>query len=190
MLRKLRYTIPAAQMALAFALHWMSWRWMKAVIKLGTDSPGTNIYFTLCVAINAPVAMIRAPIARVLEGYWDPVLFILGTGLLWYWVMRNIEKWTERKDIVMFQALPLRFLGDIFLILIGGIWAYLLTLDFLRGWPGLLNFSSSLLTPWQVVAGKLIVRFLLFGWAFLLIAVFGYDIIRTIRGLRRMPAAT
>jgi hypothetical protein len=178
-------------MVLALALHWMSWRWTEAVIKLGVDSPGSDFFFTLCVAINFPIAAIRAIISSMLTGYWDPALFILGIGLLWYWVMLNIEKWNEHKEIVLFQYLPLRFFSDIFFFWIGCACVCGLISDFTNRSHGglwLLHFSPYFLTKWQVVIGNFVVEFLLFAWAFVLITVFGYDMIRTIRRIRSVSA--
>lgn len=91
MSQRLRYVLPVAQVAVTAALERASYLWLRAAILGGSDMPGHDVFATLCVTINAPVAIVRPSSFRSLPGYWGMVPFLMAVGLLWYWVALGVD---------------------------------------------------------------------------------------------------
>jgi hypothetical protein len=164
---KLRYALPAVQMAVAVGLIWWSDQWFKAQMRL-QDMPGPAPAFTLCISINAPIALPRALLFRHVSGLWDCAIVVLATGGLWYWVALNIESLRREGKVLMFRWLPLRLGGDLLLIAMGAFWGI--------AW---LPEARRNLAPWPwswmpAVLGSLLV------WSLGLIFFFGRDFIQSI----------
>ena len=174
---KLRYALPASQMALAVGLLWWSNQWSRAQMRL-QDMPGTPPAFTLCISINAPVALPRALLFRHVSVFRDYVLVVLAAGALWYWVALNIGSWRRNRTVLTFPWAPLRLSADLLLVGMGvlvGCWFVEEGRSFRPlPWP---------LASWFWMAGFLIP---LLAWSLALIFFFGRDFIHCIRG--RDPA--
>jgi hypothetical protein len=108
---KLKYVLPLAQIALALALLVWDRQWTRQM-RL-SDMPGPSPASTLLTAINFPVAILQMLYSQYLFNWrWDPVIFFLSVGLLWYWVSLNILSWRESRTVYTFSSPPLRITGD------------------------------------------------------------------------------
>jgi hypothetical protein len=170
---KLRYALPAVQIAVAAGLLWWSDQWFKAQMRL-QDMPGLAPAFTLCISINAPIALPRALLFRHLSAYWDYVVLVLAVGVLWYWVALNIESLRRGGNVLMFRWVPLRLAGDLLLIAMGAFWGIAWVPEARRS-----------LTYWPWAWMPCVLGFLV-AWSFALIFFFGRDFIRCLRD--REPA--
>jgi hypothetical protein len=171
---KLRYALPAAQMALSVGLLWWSDRWFKVQMLL-QDMPGPAPAFTLCISINAPIALPRALLFRHVSASWDYVVLVLAAGMLWYWVALNIESLRREGKVLMFRWVPLRVVGDLMLIAMGVFWGLTFVAETralrqprpLSGWL----WASGIFCP-------------LLAWSLALIFFFGRDLIQCVRGAK------
>jgi hypothetical protein len=170
---KLRYALPAVQMAVAVGLIWWSDQWFKAQMRL-QDMPGPAPAFTLCISINAPIALPRALLFRHISAFWDYVLVVLAAGVLWYWVAVNIGSWRRNRTVLTFRWTPLRLTADLLLVAMGVLFGGWFVAEgrSLRPqpWPP---------SRWLWMAGILIP---LLAWSLVLIFFFGRDFIHCIRG--------
>lgn len=119
---QLKCALPLVQMALAVGLLKRSEVWYAAIMRV-SDSPGISPSFRLLMAINAPIGLPRRLWSRFLLGSWDYPILIAAVGLLWYWVILNIDSWQRRGAVVMFSWKPMRLAGNLILIVTGGFWA-------------------------------------------------------------------
>lgn len=171
---KLRYTLPEVQMALAIGAFWWSDRWFRVQMRL-QDMPGPAPAFTLLMALNAPLALLRAFYYRFLPEFWYRVAFVATIGLFWQWVGANIESWRRNREVLTFHRAPLRILADLVLIALGilcGIW-------FAGEWRevGPLSWPS---LPWILgFVGPLVT------WSLALTLFFGRDFIHCARRRKR-----
>jgi|SRR5579862_9556684 len=170
---RLRYVLPAAQVALAIGLYSWSDAWFREMH--GHTMPGPSLGFTILLSVNAPLALLR-------EGYYlhtgipelyDRLLLLFGVALLWYWVGRNIESWNERGTVASFTWLPLRISADLMLITLGGLWVFIVLKN--RLWVNeILAYSNRI---WLLSVFMPVVL-----WAIALLFFFGCDLIQIIRG--------
>jgi hypothetical protein len=168
---KLRYALPAVQMALAAGLIWWSDQWLEAQMRLHHMADPAPA-FTLCICINAPIALPRALWFRHVSTFWDSVVLVLAVGVLWYWVALNIESLRRVGKVLMFRWVPLRLAGDLLLIATGAFSGVRLAPEARRNlmfWPW----------PWRLSIGVS-----LLAWSFGLIFFFGRDFIHCLRGMK------
>jgi hypothetical protein len=168
---KLRFVLPAVQMALAVGLICWSNHRLRAAIRLGhwaDPSPA----FTLCVSINAPIALPRALLFRHVSAFSDYVVLVVAVGMLWYWVALNIESLRREGKVLMFRWVPLRLACDLTLIAMAAFVAI--------AWVPEARPSVTLWPwPWKLsVVGSLL------AWSFGLIFFFGRDLILCVRGTK------
>ena len=131
---------------------------------------GTPPFFTLLIAINAPLAMPRALFFRFLPGWWGDIILVAAIGVLWYWVSLNIASWQQSRRVFMFSRIPLRLAGDMIAVGIGALWAFVLSHN--RSY-GLLPLHSS--TDWLWFVPSVCLATL---WSAALILLFGLDFVQ------------
>src|SRR5579864_616113 len=178
---KLKFALPAVQTLLAAALLAWTFHWERVMMRT-QDMPGTPPSFTLLVAINAPVALPRALVSRYLPGWWDPIVLVAAIAVFWYWVAVNIETWHQSRRIFMFSYPPLRILGDLIVIGIGGLTASVVWLNHLS-----LGFPPISWADWLLSLPSIC---LLIIWAVVLIVLFGRDLIDCVLHREPNPAQT
>lgn len=155
-------------MLLAIALLVWTYRWERALMRV-QDMPGTPPSFTLLMAINAPLAMPRALVFRYLSDWWDAITLVIAIGMLWYWAALTIESWQQSRRVFIFSNLPLRVLGDLTAVGMGG----LLVFGVLLGHSSL-GFPPHSWADWLLCVPSLC---LLILWAAVLIFFFGRDLL-------------
>jgi hypothetical protein len=171
---RLRFALPVLQMALAVCLLWWAEVWFRRVGRFD-DMPGPAPAFTLCISINAPIALARAAWFRHLSTLWDNVTLVLAVGILWYWVALNVESWRRDHTVLMFHWAPLRLVSDLLLIAVGVFWGVTFVAETrdvrqpmpLSGWL----WGSGFLGP-------------LLAWSLALIFFFGRDLVQCVRGIK------
>lgn len=177
----LRWVLPAAQMAVALTLIWRTYVWGETVGAIQT-SPGTAPAFTLLVAINTPLALLRDLWYRDLGYVRDDITLVSGIGLLWYWVALNIYSWRRTRAVLMFRWFAPRIAGDLLLISTGVFWG-LYCVDDIFG-TSLLPFAvvhhSGLGYPAPWVLWYIAAEVFRLGWSVVLIVIFGRDLIMAI----------
>jgi hypothetical protein len=171
---KLKYALPLVQMALALALRVSSQLWYRAMGRI-QDMPGPFPPSQLLVSVNAPVALPLSFLYRHMIGWYDAAFFA-AIGALWYWVALNICSWRERRVVCMFTWKPLRLMGDLVLVGVGMVWAFVCTHEVLHGyWPH---------TPFGWLWDGVCMGFVL-AWSLALMFFFGRDLIHCL--LRKEP---
>lgn len=170
---RLRYILPAAQMALAIVLLGMSERWY--LNHRADDMPGTAPAFEVCMSINAPVALLRAAWSRYLPVVVDWIVIVLAVGLLWLWVSLNVESWRHSRTVYSFSRRPLRVTADLAFIALGAFWGMTFVAEVV--WVVQARVVALPFTSWVslvVIYGPLL------AWSLALILFFGKDAIRCI----------
>jgi hypothetical protein len=184
---KLKYTLPLAQMVLAFALLWWS-NVLDLAARHVCDMPGPSPAFELLTSINAPVALARAFWYFHLPYLWDAGTLVVAVGLFWYWVALNIYSWRQRRTVFMFSWVPVRLAGDLLLIAVGVLWG-LACVDEVRSivhvapaWSGTGCFGPLV---WSMWLPSIVVAGLHLAWSLVLTLFFGGDFFRCV--LRKSP---
>ena len=165
---RLKYGLPLVQVGLAVTLLTWDAFWQRTMAR-HMDMPGPSPAFKLLVSINAPLALPRAFVFRHLPGWWDPITFTVGIGLLWYWVAMNIVSWRERGVAYLFSWRPLRLVADVVVIGIGLFWIVVCWNEIHH--PNERLFSLQDWMWYALLLGLPIV------WGMVLISFFGYDCI-------------
>jgi hypothetical protein len=163
---KLKYVLPLAQIAIALTLLAWHYQWTRQMMR--SDMPGPSPAFTFLTAINFPVAILRLLYSHYLFSRWDPTMFVLSIGLLWYWVSLNILSWRESRSVYTFSWPPLRILGDILLAGFGAIWIF----EFF--WKERTYTYMGSPSRWAATIMAL-------AWCVILVFFFGRDLIQHIR---------
>src|ERR1017187_5170608 len=114
---KLKYALPLVQMGLAAVLAWCHHLWLLAIMSSGSDSPGSSPSLRLLHSLNWPVLLV--PKYRSMPFPLDAVAVAAVAGLLWYWVALNLDEFSQRRRVVMFERVPLRIGGDLLMIVSG-----------------------------------------------------------------------
>jgi tetrahydromethanopterin S-methyltransferase subunit C len=153
-------------MILAAILFWRSDVWEREMMLRIHGTFGASPYFDFLVAINFPVALVRAFTYRYLSEVLDCTVFIGMISLLWYWVGLNIEHWQKNRTVFTFSQVPARLILDLLLIAAGLFCGLLGSAEAGHIYP----------ERWS----KIILGFAL-TWCFALVFFFGWDFIRCIR---------
>ena len=82
---KVKYVLPAVQMALAVALLWLDRLWLFAAHRK-CDSTGPSPAFGILMSINAPLELPRLIWDAHVPSYWSQAVYVASVSLLWYWV--------------------------------------------------------------------------------------------------------
>jgi hypothetical protein len=133
------------------------------------------------MSINLPAAVLRSLYYQPLS--WsgvagvlmDGAILIALSGILWYWVARNIVSWRRGRAVLMFRRLPLRIGGDMLVIAVGLYCGYCCLND--TSWsPHLHGYSC-----YKPLALSQWMAYVSFGlqivWALALISLYGRDIL-------------
>lgn len=173
----LKYILPFGEVAPASALFGWSASWRP----VGCDAYGGSPAWILLISINQPAAVLRNLYYR--PGSWsgvtgfvmDGAILIALSGILWYWVARNIASWRLAKTVLMFRWLPLRIGGDGLFIAVGLSCGYWVLSD--PSWsPHLHGYSC-----YKPLALSQWMAFVSFGlqivWTLALIYLYGRDIL-------------
>ena len=163
---RLKYALPLAQMALAVALIWQSFRELAGAHIKGGSTPA----FGLLVLINPPAAMLRRLWFNYVDNPWDNVMFVASVGVFWCLVGFSIDSWQK---LLLFTWKPLRVAADLVLIALGPYFIWFL---------GRVDVADM---PWQWRAPALAVVFCwLLGTPF----IFGRELIHCLRRNGSPPA--
>jgi hypothetical protein len=176
---KLRYVLPAAQMALTVGLLWWTHLWWKTVRGL-YDMPGTAPAFKVCISVNAPIALIRAVWFRYVSTFGDSLALVLSVGALWYWVGLNVEAWRRERSVLMFRWAPLRLGGDALLIVMGAFWGFTFVAEARYFRPRPWDWSA-----WLWASGILVPLLI---WSVVLVFFFGRDFVSCLSAMRNRPS--
>ena len=165
---KLKYALPLAQIGLAAALLRCHHVWQIAV--RFQDMPGPSPAGRLLHSMDWPVLLV--PRYRIMPVPWDGMTLVAVTGLFWYWVALNLSEFPKRRRVVMFEWVPLRIAGDLFLIVSGAFLGLLCaaTVD-----QGPLSDFPNIGSKWLWFLPTVAVQF---TWCVALISFFGRDVIR------------
>lgn len=177
---RITLTLPLVQVALAVALVVSNRFW-----RFHCDMPEMSPAWLLLISINVPAALLRGFWGPMVEGqrdinpevlFWaEGGLFVASSGLLWYWVARNVVWFKSNKTVVTFRWLPLRVASDLLIIASMLWWGFATWKD--MGWSaGLRGYSCYrplVLSQWMTFAS---LSFQI-GWVFVLIAAYGRDVV-------------
>lgn len=181
---KLKYTLPLTQMALAAVLIWVGQLFVISVMRrphyslcAGMQDP----FFTLFLAINAPILPLRA-FMRYFSWWADGASMVIGSGVLWYWVMLQADSWRRNRTVFTFSWLPLRFTADTVLIATGVLVAWFARRSvFVGSRIGSIDFYTFYFRePWQSTLLCVALLTFLLTWSFVLIFFFGRDLLSCI----------
>ena len=103
---------------------------------------------------------------------WSGVAAIAVTGLLWYWVALNLIEFRQRRQVIMFERVPLRIAGDLLLIISGVVLGLFCAMNVSQG-PlfDMPHIGSKWFWYLPAIAFQ-------FGWAVALISLFGRDVLQ------------
>ncbi len=171
---KVKYALPLAQMLLAVVSIAWFYRWVAIADRI-YDVAGTPAPFDLILLINAPVSLARNLFYHI-NPEWSDAMYVASIGILWHWVVLNIDSWRERRKVFLFAWVPLRIAADVALIWLGPycLWQFR-------------NIDVAHF-PWQWCVPSLASILL---WSCGLPFIFGYDLIRCFRRkISRAPGPT
>jgi hypothetical protein len=168
---RLKYALPLAQMALAFALIWLSRRELAAAHIHAGRTPA----FDLLALINPPAAILRGSWFNYVDYPWSDALFVASIGVFWYLFGLSIDYWRKRKTVLLFTCNPLRVTVDLALIALGPYFIWVLKRVDVADMPW----------QWEVPALATVFCWLL-GPAF----IFGRDLIHCLRRKASPPATS
>lgn len=169
---KLKYALPLVQMVVAWAV--MDWTWLFHYFAFNNWGPTPPMWFVAMIDFPASEILLLAlrwsDLGRL--GLW---LFIALVGVLWYWVLRNVEEWRETGRLWLHDRRAARVAEDIALIAFGCISLAVAQMDFhlqivLEG-----PRAAGRLWPWA--AGAVLCNL---GWFVGLVFFFGRDMVQTL----------
>jgi hypothetical protein len=174
---KLKYALPLVQMLVAWAV--LDWTWLFRYFAFNNWGPTPPIWFVMMMSFPSSEVVLLA--MRWSEpdrlNLWLFMwLFIALVGVLWYWVLRNVEAFRETGRPWLHLRPALRVAEDVALIALGFFSLFVaLTdfhLDFVLEGPRV----AGRFWPWAF--GAVLCNM---GWFVGLVFFFGRDLVQTLR---------
>lgn len=178
-----KWVLPVEQMAATPSLRGLELHLTRFAARR-CDMPGPDGASTLLAAMNAPLLLVRVLGARILhyDLAYSISFYTVAAGLLWAWVVQNLECWHEQRSIYTFRWLPLRRAWDVIAVAAGallGVKAFEISTRVgpFPHRPAYFCYSSDIWLQWVPMQ---VATFLYAGWCVALVGLFGRDLVRTV----------
>jgi hypothetical protein len=170
---KPKYALPLVQMALAWAV--MDWMWLYHVLAFNSWGSTPPMWFVMMM--DFPASEVGLLVWRwSVFGRLNLWLFIALVGVLWYWVLRNIEAWRETGSLWLHASPAARIAEDLALIALGFFSLFVALTDFHLKFVLDGPRAAGRFWPWSVAAVLCNL-----GWFVGLVYFFGRDLLQTLR---------
>ena len=174
---KIKYALPVAQMMLATTLLWWD-HLLSRVADRACDMAGPTPAFSLLVAINMPVNLLRVVWYRHVPYPLEDFILIAAVGLFWYWIARNVASWRQRRTLFSSWWRPVQLLVDLAIVAVGLVCCLY---GVGKGYDGLRSFTYGVgcFGPnlWFRFLPLILIGCSYLAWSFVLIFFFGRDFI-------------